>query len=220
MINKILHKLFGVRVISSQCGEDLIIESFFPAKKDGLYVDVGAHHPIKFSNTLLFYNKGWRGINIEPDPSKKWLFKIFRFRDINLNMGVGPEKTELDFYSFKTSTLSTFDKKAAEEYQKMGHKVSKVFKIEVLPLKDVFAQHVGDGEVDILSVDVEGYDMEVLKSNDWKKYRPRFIILETLEYRALGEGKKLNGIYDEYMKEIGYRKVADTYINTIYEKNN
>ena len=61
--------------------------------------------------------------------------------------------------------------------------------------------------------------MEVLKSNDWKKFRPHFIILETMEYRKDDEGKKLNNIFDPYMQELGYKKVADTYVNTIYEKN-
>ena len=69
-----------------------------------------------------------------------------------------------------------------------------------------------------MSIDTEGYDIEVLKSNDWKKFRPHFIILETLEYREKNTGKKLNDICDKYMSEVGYSKIADTYINTIYEK--
>ena len=56
MINKILFKLLGVRLISSQCGEDLIIESLMPFKKDGFYIDIGANHPIKYSNKFLFKN--------------------------------------------------------------------------------------------------------------------------------------------------------------------
>ena len=219
MFSKIIYKLFGVRLVGSQGGEDLIIEHFLSNEKNGFYVDIGANDPIRLNNTLLFHNKGWTGINIEPNPSKKWLFKLFRGKDINLNIGVGPEKTEMDFYVFDPSIFSTFDKNSAEEYKKMGHLVLNILKIPVFPLKDVLEKYAVDKEIDIMSLDTEGYDMQVLSSNDWKKFRPHFIILETLEYREGNKGKKLNDTYDKYMNGIGYNKVADTYINTIYEKS-
>ena len=219
MINKILFKLFGFRCISSQCGEDLIIESLIPFKKDGFYIDIGANHPIKYSNTFLFKNKGWKGINIEPNPDRMKLFKIFRRKDINLNIGIGREKSELDFYVFNEHTLSTFDANSAKEFEKIGHKIIRTIKVPVLPLKEIMEKHVKEKEVDLMSIDTEGYDMEVLESNDWNKFRPRFIILETLEYRKDGEGKKLNSAFDPFMLSVGYKKVADTYINSIYEKN-
>jgi FkbM family methyltransferase len=218
MLNKILLKLLGVRLISSQYGEDLIIESLLPHKKDGFYIDIGANHPIKYNNTLLFYKKGWQGINIEPNPSRLWLFKLLRKRDINLNLGIGKENSAMDFYIFKESTLSTFDKAASDEYQKMGHDLKKIIKIMITPLKDVLEKYAKQKEIDILSVDTEGFDMEVLQSNDWQKFRPRFLIIETLEYKKDGTGKKLNDIFDPYTESFGYKKIADTYINTIYEK--
>ncbi|MEK7202852.1 MAG: FkbM family methyltransferase [Patescibacteria group bacterium] len=220
LLNKILFKIFGVRLISSQCGEDLIIESFLPFKKDGFYVDIGAHHPIKYSNTFLFHNKGWKGINIEPNPEKKKLFNFFRGKDVNLNMGIGPIKSEMDFYVFDESTLSTFDESSAKEFKKIGHIVTNVIKVPIFPLKEVLEKYAHNKEIDLMSIDTEGYDMEVLKSNDWKRFRPEFIILETIEYSKDGKGKKLNDVYDKYMSEIGYNKVADTNINTIYRKNN
>jgi len=218
MLNKILLKLFGMRLVSSQYGEDLIIESLLPFKKNGFYVDVGANHPIKFNNTLLFYKKGWRGLNIEPNPSSIWLFNFLRKRDLNLNLGIGQKNSEMDFYIFKESTLSTFDKTASEEYKRMGHEVKQVMKIPIIPLKEILEKYAGQKEIDILSVDTEGYDLEVLESNDWQKFRPRFLIIETLEYKKDGTGKKLNDIFDPFTESHGYKKVADTYINTIYEK--
>ncbi len=218
MINKILFKLFGVRLISSQCGEDLIIESLMPFKKDGFYIDIGANHPIKYSNTFLFHKKGWKGINIEPNPDIIKRFNIFRKKDINLNIGVGPEARDLDFYVFDENTLSTFDKLSADEFSKIGHRVVKVIKVPVLSLKDVLEKYCSNRDIDILSIDTEGYDLEILKSNDWQKFRPRFVIVETLEYRKDGKGKKLNDIFDPFMTNLNYNKVADTHINTIYEK--
>ncbi len=219
LFNKVLFKVFGTRLVSSQTGEDLIIEMLLPEKKKGFYVDIGANHPIKFNNTFLFHNKGWRGINIEPNPSRMWLFKLLRRSDINLNIGVGREKSEIEFHVFRTNTLSTFDKTSSTAYQQMGHVLKKTTKIAVLPLSDIFEKYAQGEEIDLMSIDTEGFDMEVLKSNDWNKFRPRFIILETLEYRASQAGKKLNNLYDPYMEKIGYTKIADTYINTIYEKN-
>lgn len=212
--------MFGVRLISSQCGEDLIIESIIPLKKDGLYVDVGANHPIKYSNTFLFKMKGWRGINIEPNPFRMKLFSIFRKSDVNLNIGIGVNESEMDFYIFDEHTLSTFDANSAEEFKKIGHKVKKTIKVNILPLRNILEKYCDGKQIDILSIDTEGYDLEVLKSNDWDKFRPRFVIIETLEYRKDGEGKKLNDIFDPFMNNINYKKIADTYINTIYEKIN
>lgn len=218
MLNKILLKIFGVRLITSQCGEDLIIESLIPNKIDGFYVDVGANHPIKYNNTNLFYNKGWSGINIEPNHSRMWLFKLLRKRDVNLNVGIGKTQSVIDFNIFKESTLSTFDNIAAEKYIKMGHLLNKTIKIPILPLKDILEKHANNREIDIMSIDTEGFDMEVLESNDWNKFRPRFLIIETLEYSKNDGVKKLNNIFDPYLEKVGYKKIAETYINTIYEK--
>lgn len=218
MLNKILLKLFGLRLISSQCGEDLIIESLIPQKKNGFYVDIGANHPVKYNNTLLFYKKGWTGINIEPNHSRIWLFNLLRKRDINLNVGIGKTDSVMNFHVFKESTLSTFDDSAADKYVKMGHPLDKTIKIPIVPLKKILEKHAANTEIDILSMDTEGFDMEVLESNDWTKYRPRFLIIETLEYDKNEAGKKLNNLFDPYLEKIGYKKFAETYINTIYEK--
>lgn len=217
-LNKILFKLFGLRLISSQCGEDFIIESIIPSKKRGLYVDIGANHPIKYSNTFLFRQKGWRGINIEPNPHRIKSFRFWRRGDVNLNIGVADKEAELDFFVFKEHTLSTFDVESANEFQKIGHRVKEVIKVPVLPLCKIFEKYLNGRQVDLLSIDTEGYDMEILQSNDWTRFQPTFIIVETLEYRKEGEGKKLNVSFDPFFASIGYKKIADTNINTIYEK--
>lgn len=69
-------------------GEDLILREFFEYAKNGFYVDVGAHHPFRFSNTYLFYQSGWRGINIDAMPGSMKLFNRFRPKDINIECGV------------------------------------------------------------------------------------------------------------------------------------
>ena len=73
----------------SQEGEDLLLRRIFEHQKNGFYVDVGAHHPFRFSNTYLLYKCGWRGINIDAMPGSMRLFRRFRARDINIECGVG-----------------------------------------------------------------------------------------------------------------------------------
>jgi FkbM family methyltransferase len=212
-------KLFGWQRIYSQCGEDLILETLI-GKDRGFYVDVGANDPRHFSNTYFFYKKGWQGINIEPNAAKLKTFAWLRRRDKNLNYGVGQTDGELDFYSFREDTLSTFSAEVADDYQKMGHELLEVKKVPVRPLASILADNLPAGQlIDFMTIDTEGYDIEVLKSNDWQKYRPAYVLLESLEYKNDGTGKKLNGPLDSYMESVGYLKVADTHMNSIYKNN-
>jgi FkbM family methyltransferase len=204
----------------SQTGEDLIIDAFLKSKESGFYIDIGAYHPINLSNTYKFYKRGWNGINIEPNHNKFSLFKEQRTRDINLNIGIGSSETTSPFYIFDADTLSTFSKEAMENYKKIGHNVLEIKNIELVPLKKVIEKYAKNKEIDFLSVDTEGYDLKVLKTNDWNLFRPKFIILETVEYSKNVLGKKLNDTYDMFMDNIGYKKIADTYINTIYIDKN
>jgi len=92
----------------SQEGEDIILSRLFNDKKNGFYVDVGAHHPFRFSNTYKFYEKGWSGINIEPNPEDFHLFSKYRNRDININAGVGSNDGTLTYFMFNEPALNTF----------------------------------------------------------------------------------------------------------------
>lgn len=209
-------KIFGWQRTYSQCGEDLILEHLI-IKPKGFYVDIGSNDPRHLSNTYYFYKKGWRGINIEPNPRKRWLYRLFRTFDINLSIGIAEVEMESDFYSFKEDFLSTFSKEVADSYLAMGHKLRETIKVKISPLSKVLEQYLAvNQKIDYMTIDTEGYDLAVLKSNDWGKYRPSYVILESLEYQRDGSGKKLDSIYDGYMQSISYRKIADTYLNSIY----
>jgi len=200
----------------SQIGEDLLLDFFLGHKKKGFYVDVGAYHPTSLSNTFFFYKKGWRGINIEPNFSRFKLFQKKRKKDINLNIGISSAEGKMDFYLFDAETLSTFSKETADKYQKLGYKLIDFKQVPVYPLVKIFDGYVKNLSIDFMSVDTEGYDMEVLKSNDWGKYRPSLIIIETAEFNNDGFVQKLNHIFDPFFSRIGYIKVADNFLNTIY----
>ena len=98
----------------SQNGEDLFLFKYFKHEK-GIYVDVGANHPIKNSNTYLLYKNGWKGINIEPIPSRLSKFVKARPSDVNLNVGVGSTPGKLKFYEMSSSVYSTFDREVCEK---------------------------------------------------------------------------------------------------------
>ncbi len=204
----------------SQTGEDLILDFFLKGKKSGFYMDIGAYHPVSLSNTYRFYKRGWKGINIEPNHNKFHLFEKQRTRDMNLNVGIGPHEASAPLFIFDADTLSTFSREAAENYKSIGHSIVETKEVELMPLKKIFEKYAKDEKIDFLSVDTEGYDLEVLKTNDWELYRPSLIVLETVEYGKELLGKKLNDTYDPFMEAIGYKKIADTYINTIYIDGN
>ena len=97
----------------SQYHEDIFVDVILKCKNNGSYVDIGANHPTDLSDTKRFYDRGWRGINIEPNPSLFTAFQGDRIGDINLNLGVGNTTGILPFYVMSASTLSSFDKDAA-----------------------------------------------------------------------------------------------------------
>ena len=145
----------------------------------GFYVDVGSHHPQRFSNTYRFYLRGWNGINIDPLPGSKIRFDALRQRDINIEVGISDHPGELTYYSFQEPALNTFDPKVA------GSRESGLLsadQIRVLRLSDVLDQYLKpDQKIDFLSIDVEGLDIQVLRSLDWTRYRPSYVLAEALD---------------------------------------
>lgn len=205
----------------SQKGEDLVIEKIIGKKKKGFYVDVGAHNPELFNNTKRFYDKGWRGINIEPNPLLIKALFVKRKRDINLNIGIKKQKGVGSFYEFEADSLSTFSKKEKDSKIKLGYKLKQEHKIKVLPLMDVLKKH-GKLPIDFISVDTEGLDLEVLQSNDWKKYRPTLVCVETGVFKDMLAGKKKSGkknLIDIEMSKQGYQVVFTNGLNTIYQSS-
>lgn len=203
----------------SQEGEDLILYRIFERKQVGFYVDVGAHHPFRFSNTYLFYKKGWRGINIEPNPEAIKLFKKYRPRDINLNLAVGQDG-ELVYYMFNEPALNTFSQDIAKEYEKNGAKIINKKKVKMFTLSYIFSKYLPKNqEIDFLNVDCEGMDFDVLKSNDWDKYRPRAILVEIFNNSM---SQVINHEITAYLDNLGYDIFAKTFNTCIFidGKNN
>lgn len=217
--NKIKLRLFDSYAVNSyaQEGEDMVLQRIFSQQSTGFYVDVGAHHPMRFSNTYKFYNQGWQGINVEPNPEAINLFKKYRPSDINLNCGVALNKGSLNYYMFDEPALNTFDDEVLKSrIANTPYQHLKTVSIEVRPLAELLRQHVPSNRaIDFLTVDVEGFDLEVLQSNDWVNYRPHWVLVEQLN---LADIENLNFEIHNYMQSLNYVLFAKTF-NTLFYKN-
>jgi len=214
---KLAH-VFWLNIPASQFWEDLIL-SYLIRKEKWFYVDIGANDPCFGNNTYYFYQKGWNGITVEPNKQLYKRISTKRKKGINLNIAVW-EKGTLTYYEMDCNGMSTCDREIVDFYETKGHKVINTYETIVMPLNEVLDIHCKNKNIDIMSIDVEGMDMEVLKSNNREKYKPHYIVLETLIYISDDTPwKKDEEQYTQYLKQYGYEKIADTYVNTIYKLN-
>jgi FkbM family methyltransferase len=211
-----LFKDIGFKTYSQE-GEDIILSKIFSNQKRGFYVDVGAYHPKKNSTTYKLYKKGWRGINIEPRPISKKLFDLMRKRDINLQMGVYSKKNTLTYYIFTSYPMNTFDKETAKE--RIDEGITKLIKKEKIPvdtLSNILDKKLPKNiSIDYMNIDVEGADFEVLKSNNWIKYKPKII---TIEIIGLGIKSTLESKENKFLEEKGYTLVCKLLNTCIYKR--
>ena len=182
--SKIYGRCRGPSIVSyAQEGEDIILNRIFEKKYNGFYVDVGAHHPVRFSNTHLLYKKGWSGINIDATPGSMDCFDKKRKNDVNLEVGVGLNEGELTYYMFNDPALNSFSKDLSTDRNNRGssYRIVKEVAVPVKKLSTILREYIdADKHIDLLTIDAEGMDLEVLESNDWSVYRPDYVLVETL----------------------------------------
>ncbi|MFA6315443.1 MAG: FkbM family methyltransferase [Candidatus Paceibacterota bacterium] len=202
-LSNLKHKLLGYKTYS-QFGEDKVLLELFKDQNKGRYVDVGAHHPYRYSNTYLLHKKGWYGVNIDPNPHTISLFNKARPHDENICNGVGSAGT-LTYYQFSDPAVNTFKKNEADKWKgKTFLQFLGTIDVKICPLSELV-----QGEIDLLTIDAEGMDFEVLRSYDWKNY-PRVLVIEGDESKQflLEKGYKLH-------RECGGSRI---YILSNYEK--
>lgn len=171
----------SVGIYYSQEGEDIVLERIFGSQDKGIFVDIGAHHPIRFSNTYALYLKGWRGINIDANPGSMVAFNHIRPMDLNIEAGVSCSTEALEYFRFEEPAINTFDENLAHEYIDSGCVLLEKVDVKTKTLKQILDDVLEEGtQIDLMSIDVEGYEYQALSSNDWEKYRPRVIVLERL----------------------------------------
>jgi FkbM family methyltransferase len=191
----------------SQYGEDRVVDQLLGIKTPGTYIDIGANDPNLFNNTRRFYGMGWSGANCEPDPTKYERLLKSRPRDLNFNCGVGSGQGLHTFYRMSADMLSTFSKAAAIEYERQGYVVIEEVPTPLMSLTDVF-DRIGR-PVDFISLDVEGFEIDVLKSNDWSRHRPTLLLVEMMH-----EAKRI----EETLAGVGYEIVWRNSTNAIFRQ--
>lgn len=194
----------------SQYGEDLILRRLLKDSKNRTYIDIGCNHPTHFNNTYWFYKNNWKGINIEPNPHLFRLIQASRPEDINLNCGISSTEGSLDFYSIEPDTLSTFSKDIAKRAENEGASIKEVVKVNTIKLQNLwkYLPELNASEITLLSIDVEGLEMEVLSSNDWNQNRPKIIIIEV---------NRDESNIDLFLKSKSYTCIFNNGTNAIYE---
>ena len=174
----IKYKIMPYKKSYSQLGEDVLINNFFKKFK-GRYVDIGCFNPIKYNNTMLLYLRGWQGTNIDLNPTSIDLFNLFRKNDLNINLAVSSKKTELEYINFHDKSPIN---KIKTTFNKDLHPLDKIKKIKSDTLDSIIENSkYKDKKIDFVSIDVEGYEIEVIKGFNLKKYKPSIIVIEYLD---------------------------------------
>jgi len=226
MINKLKYLLKKALNISpyrkycySQFAEDLIVQSIFKniIKIDKpTYIDIGSHHPEYINNTALLYKKGSRGINIEPDTTLISEFYKTRKADKNLNIAVSNLNGEATLFIMEQRTLNTLSEKEALRCEnEEGIKILERIIIPVLTFEAIIDKYNNGICPDFMSLDVEGFEMDILETINFEKNSPKVISIETISYSTNGKSIKNNFLIN-YIKNKGYYVFADTMLNTIF----
>jgi FkbM family methyltransferase len=216
----------GCQAAYSQFGEDLILQHLFGnlGIERPTYLDIGANQPRAFSNTYYFYRRGSSGVLIEPNPRLSQRLSAARPRDIVVQAGVGlSSESEAEFYVFPRNFdgLSTFSKAEATHWQAVGMKgygkiqLESVIRVPLVSVNDVMATHFRTRGPNLLSLDIEGLDLDVLKSLDFERFAPDVLCVETLSYDENQNGYKRRDTI-EYAVAKNYVAYADTWANTIF----
>ena len=157
--------------------EDVMLWRALKHIENGFYIDVGAAWPSEHSVTKLFYDEGWRGINIEPNLEFSDQYEDERKEDINLPVAVSDAVGEIEMFFIQNTGLSTLNQEIAKDHSKVGWKTTPRT-VEVRTLTDICEEYCVDQEIHFLKVDIEGFEEQALKGNDWSKFRPWVIVVE------------------------------------------
>lgn len=171
----------AVSISWSQGGEDLALLSL-QGIEFGSYLDIGAHHPSRFSVTRHLYQRGWSGVNVEANYALISEFNKKRKRDVNLWNAVGPD-LNYDLTIFKEPALSTVNSNWKEKFILENRQICRTDKVPGITIREILDTYFSDKKCNLLIIDIEGADFEALKTIDFETLNinkhPEWIFLET-----------------------------------------
>lgn len=166
----------------SQGAEDLAVLPLLEEIHQGRYLDIGAHHPSRFSVTRHLYQRGWTGVNVDANADLLQEFNRCRPRDVNLNFCVG-EMESYEFFTFEEPAISTVSQSWRDSFINEQNAYSKTSIVSGISLRKILEEYFPNQGPDFLNVDIEGADFEALKSGSFEtlpeKLKPGWILVET-----------------------------------------
>ncbi|MBD0274970.1 MAG: FkbM family methyltransferase, partial [Acetobacteraceae bacterium] len=191
--------------------EDVVLWRALRHVQNGFYIDVGAWDPREDSVTLAFYERGWNGINVEPDPKMFAKLEAERPRDINLQFALADEAGDRPFYSFPETGWSTLDPLVARRHQEAGARFEQ-HQVRLARLADICDLHAPP-EIHFLKIDVEGAEPAVLKGADLARHRPWIIVVEATRPNSPEEN---HAAWEGIVTGAGYRPAYFDGLNRYY----
>jgi len=174
----------GYRKSYSQFGEDIPLLNLI-GNGVGTYIDIGAGHPIRGSNTYALYRRGWSGILIDPILANIESARKYRSRDKSICALCGLDEEATWFYEFETYELSTGEESRVRQLAEEGVHPSRKYQIRSMSLRSLGMKASPIDRV-VLCIDVEGAEMTVLRLNDWASFLPPIIVVEEFAPPWLG----------------------------------
>lgn len=162
----------------SQNQEDVVISRLCSIIDKGVYVDVGAGHPILENVTYGLHLRGWRGINVEPMRSEYEMLCQVRPEDVNIRAAAGSEVGTVTLFEapMQNRGATTSDTQALERYRSEGQEFVP-FDVPVVRVGDLLTQSTL-GEIHVMKIDVEGAERSVILGADLSEHRPWVLVIE------------------------------------------
>lgn len=193
--------------------EDLYVMRCFGERSEGFYIDIGSGHPVYDNMSLAFYLKGWRGITVEPNPWLARLTRAIRPRDTHVEAVIGAKSGQASFHVVREfHGLSTMVAEHAAMAQTQFGREADVITVPMLTLREL-CEGGAPPAFEFLKVDVEGAEPDVLLHGDWRRFRPKVVIVEALAPYTL---EPAHAQWEPFLAQHGYRYVLFDSLNRYY----
>jgi len=205
----------------SQFGEEKFILNYFDKKYKGKFVDIGCFHPTRHNNTYTMYKQGWCGINIDLNPLTIELFNFFRTKDININAAISDnEENKTLYFINELNTQNTLEANHLSFLKKHHNiKEEEISKQEIMTKRlDKILDNYNFNEIDFMNIDVEGHELNVLKTIDFLKYNIKFICIEMIDHND--QSNLINEKLSIILNENNYILERQLGFNYIFKKKN
>ena len=188
--------------IISQLNQDLFVLRKLNQKREGYFVEVGACHPIKLSNTYrLEHDFDWQGLLVEPNPELVIELRKFRTATV-IPCAVNNSSKSVSLVIATNPEFSKIANEQVKDNHRLFESTGKSVTVDAYKLEELFQQNKVPPDFDVLTIDIEGNELEALKSNDWLRWRPKLVLVE---HNFRHDRQEMRN----YLFEVGYRLASE-----------